>query len=244
LRFGAVSIMRGNRGLTQINELAGDGIGAGLLHALMDGRALTMIELASMARVTPSTTSEVVTKLTSAGVVRATRQGPHCYYRLADDETARIIGSALKARSAHVIASRALVTGPRDAALRAARACYGHLAGRLGMAIADGLTAAGYVELTEDAAAVTPAGLARFADLGMDINSLAEAHGRTARAHCRPCLDWSERRPHLGGRLGAALCAHGIERRWIKRIEGTRAVALTPQGRRAFQNAFDIRVAV
>lgn len=136
-----------------------------------------------------------------------------------------------------------IVVGPRDAALRAARTCYDHLAGNLGVALADAMVSGGHVELAGDAGLVTDSGMTLMRAIGIDVGALfARPGGRTARILCRPCLDWSERRPHLAGAVGAALCAHFLSANWIRRIEGTRAVAITPKGQRSFRDAFDARL--
>ena len=134
------------------------------------------------------------------------------------------------------------VTGPRDAALRAARTCYDHLAGNLGVALADALVSGGQVELMEDAGQVTDTGISLFRRIGIDVVALSTGRGKTARVLCRPCLDWSERRPHLAGALGSALCALSFEKGWIRRIEGTRAVAVTPKGQRVFRETIGARL--
>lgn len=132
-------------------------------------------------------------------------------------------------------------SGPRDAAMRAARTCYDHLAGRLGVALADALVSDGHVELTSDAKLVTDTGLALFTRIGIDMAALAPAAGKTTRLLCRPCLDWSERRPHLSGALGPALYARSFEEGWIRRINGTRAVTITPKGQRIFRESIGVR---
>ena len=138
---------------------------------------------------------------------------------------------------------RTLSVGPRDAALRSARTCYDHLAGRLGVALANALVAVGHIELTAHAGLVTERGLALFQRIGIDIDALMADRGqRSARILCRPCLDWSERRPHLAGALGAALCATSFAEGWIRRIDGTRAVTLTPKGQRIFRERLGVRL--
>jgi hypothetical protein len=140
---------------------------------------------------------------------------------------------------AAALAPAPLAVGPRDPALRAARTCYDHLAGRLGVALADALVAGGHVELSEDAGVVTPAGTAWLAHMGIDVARLAD--GGRRRILCRPCLDWSERRPHLAGAVGAALCAHGFAQGWIRRRAGTRAVMVTPKGQRVLRQELGVR---
>jgi hypothetical protein len=128
-----------------------------------------------------------------------------------------------------------VATGPRDAALRQARTCYDHLAGRLGVALADALAAGGAIELTADGGAVTPAGEGFLAALG-----IAPSRSGKGRLFCRPCLDWSERRPHVAGVLGAALCTRCFELGWVRRRTGTRALEITPPGWQGFAERFGI----
>ena len=125
--------------------------------------------------------------------------------------------------------------GPADAAMRAARTCYDHLAGRLGVGIAEAMVARGQVELVPDGGAVTAAGQDFLAGLG-----IAPQPGDARRAFCRPCLDWSERRHHLAGRLGAALCTRCFELGWLKRVPQSRAVLVTRAGEAGLRHAFGI----
>jgi len=136
-----------------------------------------------------------------------------------------------------------LTAGPKDAALRAARTCYDHLAGRLGVAVAEALAGSGYVELAADAGLVTEAGIEFFGRIGIELDAIATCNGsRSARILCRPCLDWSERRPHIAGAIGAALCAHSFAQDWIRRGNGTRAVTITSKGERVFREEFRARL--
>ena len=212
--------MASNARFAEIAELAGDPARAGMLHALMDGRALTASELARVAGVTPQTTSGHLARLAAAGLVSVERQGRHRYHRLASPAVAQMIESIMQVASAAEPPCRTLTVGPRDAALRAARTCYDHLAGRLGVALTDALVAGGHVELSTDAGLVTDGGLILLRRIGIDVDALMADRGkRSARVLCRPCLDWSERRPHLGGALGAAVLDVARRRRWIGRID-------------------------
>jgi DNA-binding transcriptional ArsR family regulator len=223
----------------EVAALAGDPARAAMLHALMDGRALTATELAQVASITPQTASGHLTRMTTAGLLGVEKQGRHRYYRLATPAVAQMIESIMQVASVPDPAQRRLVVGPRDAALRTARTCYDHLAGRLGVALADALGEGGRVELARDGGLVTDAGMEFFDRIGIDVEALtARRSGRAARIVCRPCLDWSERRPHLAGSVGAALCAHSFAKDWIRRIRGTRAVAITPNGQRVFREQF------
>jgi DNA-binding transcriptional ArsR family regulator len=215
----------------EIAALAGDPARAGMLHALMDGRALTASELARSAGITPQTASGHLARLTAAGLLTVEKQGRHRYHRLASPAVAQMMESIMRVASDQDCSRPRVVVGPRDAALRAARTCYDHLAGRLG------------VELASDAGLVTDTGIALLEGIGIDLDSLvARRSKRGGRLLCRPCLDWSERRPHLAGTVGAALCAHCLADGWIRRVDGTRAVAITPKGQRSFRDAFGVSV--
>jgi hypothetical protein len=124
--------------------------------------------------------------------------------------------------------------------MRAARTCYDHLAGGLGVALADAMVAGGQIELAADAGVVTPSGVGLLQRLGIHLEATSLRKGRLM---CRPCLDWSERRPHLAGAVGAALCTHCFTAGWIKRIDGSRAVTITVKGQRDFREIFGIGAA-
>lgn len=223
----------------EIASLAGDPARAVMLHALMDGRALTASELASVAGVTPQTASGHLARLTTAGLLAVEKQGRHRYHRLASPMVARMMESIMQVASELEPPRRRVVTGPRDLALRVARTCYDHLAGRLGVALTDALVAAGHAEIDGDAGAITDSGVVFLEGLGIDLD---RGQRRRSRVLCRPCLDWSERRSHLAGSVGAALCTHAFEQSWIRRVEGSRAVAITPKGRQALHAAFGVRL--
>jgi DNA-binding transcriptional ArsR family regulator len=213
-----------------------------MLAALMDGRALTATELASVAAITPQTASTHLARLTLAHLLRVERQGRHRYHRLATPEVARMLEGVMQlasAREGHGFTP--LVVGPRDEALRNARTCYDHIAGRLGVAIAAGLVNAGAVELDDDAGLVTERGVGLLRRAGIDVAASGPPKTvRPARRLCRPCLDWSERRYHIAGRLGAAICRHALEQRWVRRLEDSRALEVTTAGRAALRQAFAI----
>ncbi len=227
-------LMAGYARFAEIAALAGDPARASMLHALMDGRALTAGELARVANITPQTASGHLAQMVSAHLLHIEHQGRHRYFRLATPPIAHMIESIMQVAAGLEALRAAPVTGPRDAALRTARTCYDHLAGRLGVALADALVRERHVELACDAGLVTASGVELLKRIGIDISRLTLHRGKSARVLCRPCLDWSERRPHLAGVLGAALCARSFDAGWIGRRVGTRAVAVTPQGYRIF----------
>jgi DNA-binding transcriptional ArsR family regulator len=233
--------MASNARFSEVASLAGDPARAAMLHALMDGRALTASELARVAGITPQTASGHLARMVAAGLIQVERQGRHRYHRLATPAVAQMIESIMQVASGLAAMRPAPATGPRDAAMRAARTCYDHLAGQFGVALADALVRDGHVELAHDAGVVTDSGIALLGRIGIDVGALTAGRSKTMRVLCRPCLDWSERRPHLAGAVGAALCARSFEQNWIRRIAGTRAVAVTPKGWRIFRDAMGVR---
>jgi DNA-binding transcriptional ArsR family regulator len=231
--------MASSNAFASIAAVAGDPARAEMLHALMDGRALTASELARVAGITAQTASSHLARMTAVGILAVEKQGRHRYHRLASAGVAQMMEAIMQVAS-HLDPPRPrLSVGPRDAALRAARTCYDHLAGHLGVAVTDALVAGGCVELGSDGGVLTGSGIAFLRRIGIDIDALLDHRGkRSTRILCRPCLDWSERRFHLAGTLGAALCAHSFANAWVRRIKGTRAVAITPKGSRVFREEF------
>ena len=209
--------------IAAIAALVGDPARANMLCALLDGRALTASELAYAAHITPQTASGHLGKLAKASLIVPAQQGRHRYYRLAGVHVAAMMES---------ISAVSAIAPPRlrpiriDDTMRQARMCYDHIAGRLGVTLADALRAQHHVEFADDGGVVTPSGEAFFARIGIDL-----AGSRTSRrVFCRPCIDWSERRAHLAGAVGAALANRLMELRWIARKRDTRALAITPIG--------------
>jgi DNA-binding transcriptional ArsR family regulator len=215
--------------IARIAALIGDPARANILTALMAGRALTAGELASEAGVTPQTASSHLAKLIEGRLVQVQAQGRHRYHSLASPSVA----SALEALMGLAAGTGALRTrpGPRDLALRQARVCYSHLAGEAGTLLHDSLTARGFLAATPDGLTLTDTGAQFVAGLG-----IALPPGRPPL--CRTCLDWSERRSHLGGRLGRVLLDHMLTAGWLRRVADSRALVFTPVGRTHFAAAF------
>lgn len=225
--------------LAETAALIGDPARANMLAALMDGRALTARELAEAAGVTPPTASAHLARLVAGGLLAMERQGRHRYHRLASPAVAQMLEGIMAVADAGRPAPARV--GPRDAALRRARTCYDHLAGQLAVGMADRMAERGLVELAADGGAVTGEGMAFLRGLGVDLDAAAARASRRGRVFCRPCLDWSERRPHIAGAVGAALCAACLAQGWMRRVEGTRALAVTPAGRAVLEREFGLR---
>ncbi len=220
--------------IAEIGALIGDPARANILLALIGGEALTAGELAWCARVTAQTASGHLAKLTEAGLLVVKAQGRHRYYRLASPMVAQML------ENMQVVA--AIQSPPRhrprtriDEALQQGRTCYDHLAGRLGVALADSLVAHGHIVLGEDAGAATESGTRFLQGFGIETAPCA-----TRRCFCKPCLDWSERRPHIAGSLGAGLLRRCLALGWIERVRDTRAVRVTDTGWDGFGATFGI----
>ncbi len=214
--------MKDGPNISNVAALIGDPARANMLTALMDGRALTVTELAHAAGVTIQTASGHLAKLHDAQLVVGERQGRHRYFRLSSVDVAHVLESLMGlAQRTGAVRIR---TGPKDEALRVSRVCYDHLAGERSVELLTRLVDRGLIEAGEHLS-VTAHGHHYFTDFGIDMSALK--HGR--RPVCRHCLDWSERRYHLGGGLGAAMFAEMRRRKWIASGAG-RAVQFTPLG--------------
>jgi len=220
--------------IAEIAALIGDPARATMVAALVDGGALTASELAAAARITPQTASAHLAKLTEAGVLSVARNGRHRHFRLASGAVADmidgIVAVALSKRPRFLPLSRPA------RALSAARICYDHLAGRLSVDLADALVARHYVVLDDETVEITSAGARFLTQLG-----IALPRGReTRRRFSRLCLDWTERRPHIAGALGAAITTRCFDLGWIQRRKPRHAVIVTPSGRRGFRKTFGL----
>lgn len=218
--------------ISRIAALIGDPARANMMSALMGGCALTAGELAREAGVTPQTASSHLAKLVDGGLVVPRRQGRHAYYTLAGEEVAELL-EHLAGLAAHNGAVRTR-PGPREPAMRAARVCYDHLAGELGVAMLDSLTARGLIEDREGSLSLSDQGAGFMRAFGVEPQRLV----RGRRPLCKACLDWSVRRSHLGGALGKALLERIYARGWARRLDGTRVVAFSAPGLAAFRQAF------
>jgi DNA-binding transcriptional ArsR family regulator len=222
--------------LAEVSNLTGDVARANILLALMDNRALTAKELAYAARVSPQTTSFHLGKLTDAKLlqVNINKQGRNRYFRLASP----LVGQMLE--TIMVVAGdrrpRLRPVSKLSEELRLARTCYDHLAGYLGVAVGEALKTGGFMILEPEGAQLTRRGMSFLVELGLKLDSLPKRQG----TFCRPCLDWSERRYHIGGRLGALFLSFCVERQWLERRADTRALQITSFGMLQFKEVFQI----
>jgi len=227
--------MKAGPDIAMVASLVGDPARANMLTALMSGRALTASELAQEAGITPQTASSHLGKLEAGGLIEPEKQGRHRYYRLTDPDVAGVLEglAGLAARAGHM----RVRTGPKDPALRRARTCYDHLAGDLGVQMFDSMKAQKLVRQKKQDMELTPEG-ARFLEKNLQISEDMLAHPR--RPVCKACLDWSERRHHLAGTLGAALMTRFTELKWAARdtAPGSRIVNFSRTGEKRFAALF------
>ena len=225
----------GSPDLAGLAGLLADGTRAAFCLALLDGRAWTAAELARHAGVAAPTATGHLNLLVAGGLLTQERQGRHRYVRLASADVAALIENLAAMAPPRQAAPRSLAVASRHQALARARTCYDHLAGALGVRITEAMTKRDLLDL-DRGLALTDEGARWFAALGITLPPA------TRRPLVRSCLDWTERRPHLAGAAGAALCGHAMNRRWITRIGTGRAVALTEAGRDALYSHLGLAV--
>ncbi|WP_281857550.1 ArsR/SmtB family transcription factor [Litoreibacter halocynthiae] len=224
--------MKDGPDIARIASLIGDPGRANMLAALMSGKALTAGELAREAGVRVQTASGHLTRLEEGGLIARERQGRHHYFRLAGTDVAGVLEALMGLAAAKgQLRTR---TGPRDPELRRARVCYNHLAGEVGVMLYDGLRARGVLTGEGDGIALSDAGRAEMAALGIDLSAASRS------PECKSCLDWSARRSHLAGRLGRGILDFTFAQGWAMRPEGTRIVRFTAIGEGAFRKAFQV----
>jgi DNA-binding transcriptional ArsR family regulator len=224
----------------EIATVAGHPARAGMLHALL-GRAMTASELALVAGIAPQTASGHLARMTAAGLVSVQRQGRHRLHSLASPAVARLMESIMLVAGELEPRGKSASARSGHAALKAARVCYDHLAGELGVALSDALVRSGHIELSAEGGIVTRRGLEFLGRIGIRTEGFLTSAGKPSkRALCRPCVDWTEKRLHLGGSLGAAICGHCFDKGWIRWIGDSRAVTITAPGRQALKEQFGV----
>jgi hypothetical protein len=201
----------------------------------MGGQSLTATELAYCANISRSTASDHLSKLVAARLLTVTRNRRFSYYRIASPLVATMLES-IKVVAAIEVPPRRHPRSANDDALRFARSCYDHLAGQLGVAVTDALVAMGHIVLSEEGGEVTSSGERFLSTFGADLRP------RTRRIFCQPCLDWSERRYHIKGLVGARILDRLLELGWLKCVSGSRALQLTSSGRAGLSETFQIEM--
>src|SRR5258708_15546399 len=233
--FGYHRTMKAGPDIAMVASLVGDPARSNMLTALMTGRALTASELAQEAGITPQTAGSHLAKLEGGGLIVPEKQGRHRYYRLTGPDVAGVIEglAGLAARAGHM----RVRTGPKDPALGRARICYDHLAGDLGVQMLDSLKKQRLIREGKQAIELTSEGK-RFMATALQIDADTLAHPR--RPVCKACLDWSERRHHLAGTLGAAMMSRFTELKWAARdsAQGSRVVNFSRNGEKRFAALF------
>ena len=224
--------MKDGPNIVGIAALIGDHARAEILTALTAGQALTATELAGVAGVTKQTVSAHLAKLLEARLVAVENQGRHRYFRLDNRDVAQLLESLMGV--AYRTGAVRLRASPREPALRKARVCYDHLAGELGVLVFDGLEQRRLLRTGSDGLQLTRNGQRFFAGIGIDIEALVSRR----RPLCRACLDWSVRRHHLAGALGAALLDRCFELGWARRAKDSRVVNFSPSGEQALRERF------
>jgi DNA-binding transcriptional ArsR family regulator len=224
--------MKEGPSIAPIAALAGDPARANMLAALLSGKALTASELANEAGVTVQTASSHLSKLEGGGLIGGVKQGRHRYFTFANADVAEMLEKMMgvAARAGHLRTR----PGPADVAMRKARVCYDHLAGEMGVELFDGLVKSGRIALKDDVLRITRRGESFFREQGIDLETLSGER----RALCKTCLDWSQRRFHLAGGLGAALLDSFTKAGWARRQRGGRTLQFTPEGEKRFRKLF------
>src|SRR2546421_8048616 len=221
--------------LVEVAALVGDTARATMLNALMGGQSLTATELAYCANVSRSTASGHLSKLVAARLLTVIHKRRFSYYRIASPLVATMLEST-KVVAAIEVPPRRQPRSANDNALRFARSCYDHLAGQVGVAVTDALVAMGHIVLTNEGGEVTPSGGRFLSAFGADLRP------STRRIFCQPCLDWSERRYHLKGLVGARILDRLLKLEWLRCVAGSRALQLTSSGRAGLSEVFHIEI--
>jgi len=209
---------------------------AAILMALLDGQALPAGELAYRAGISPQTASSHLSKLVEGRLIMVERHGRHRYYKLAGPEIGQALETLLAIAPQTPSLRRSLID--EQSAIRVARACYDHLAGRLGVHLTLALVKKKVITPDDRYYTVTKKGEKWFAEFGINIDRLK----RTRRIFAKQCFDWTERQPHLAGVLGAAILNRLFEQQWIVRIKEDRAVHVTFQGKEMLTKTFSVKM--
>jgi DNA-binding transcriptional ArsR family regulator len=222
--------MDDNPDIASIAALIADPTRAAMITLLMDGKAYTATELAMEGEVTPSTASSHLTKLHSGGLIALSKQGRHRYFRISGPDVAAMIEGLMTL--APTGKRRGRLTGTTNEEIRRSRICYDHLAGEVAVQLLENLREKQFISGEDQVMSLTKSGQEWFGQIGIDLAALRSKRRRL----CRACLDWSERRTHLAGALGAAILERLFTLGYAKREVGSRVVILSPQGERFIEH--------
>lgn len=228
--------MNASPNIAQVASLVSDASRAAIMTVLLDGRYHPAGELAYMANIKPQTASFHLSKMVAANLVAVEKQGRHRYYGIENQEVARIMESLLSITPPVEI--RSFNQALEHEAIRHARTCYDHLAGSLGIQLTDSLLNAGILSEVDHQFTVTEKGEGFFKAFQIDLERVKKKR----RSFTHRCLDWSERRHHLAGALGHALLERLLELGWVQRIPKTRAVKITPEGKKGLNETFHVDI--
>jgi DNA-binding transcriptional ArsR family regulator len=225
-------MMKDGPDLARVASLVGDPARANMLTALMTGTALTASELAQEAGIGMPTASSHLAKLLEGGLLNVASEGRHRYYRLSGPQVAGMLEAIMGV--AATLGPRRVRPGPREPTLREARVCYDHLAGEHAVKMLDGFLARGLLRAHGNDIQLSEQGAAHFSAIGIEVDGARKSR----RPVCRTCLDWSVRRSHLAGTLGAAILDRILAEKWARREKGSRVVTVSPKGRLEFAKVF------
>ncbi|MFL9483166.1 ArsR/SmtB family transcription factor [Chitinophagaceae bacterium LWZ2-11] len=218
------------------SSLIGDPVRAKILWALLDGKAYTATELSIMVETSPQNISMHLAKLVNADFLKAASQGRHKYYTFARDEVAYVIEAM-----SHLIPpeiNKKKLNDSQQSPIKYCRTCYDHLAGKVGVTLTESLLDKKLIELAGDEFSATKKGNTFFSKMDIDLVTLKQSR----RFFAKPCLDWSERKYHLAGSLGAALLNKMLTEDWLRRIKNSRAIVITAKGQKALKETFGMSV--
>lgn len=216
--------MKDGPDISKVAALMGDPTRSNMLLSLMDGMELTATELAATSNITKQTASSHLTRMVDGGLLSKEVQGRHHYFRLSNGDVAQAIEALLNVAESGV--GKRTRTGPKEPALRKSRICYDHLAGEMGVSMYVRMTKNGWIQTTNDSLLVTSSGWEALREIGICSDDLP----KTLRPQCKTCLDWSMRRHHLAGQIGAEILKRFFDYGWAKRRSGTRIIDFSKRG--------------
>lgn len=223
---------------SQIASLIGEKGRAKMLWHLLDGRAYTALELAVIADISKQSCSNHLKKLVNENILKVEKQGRHRYFKLFDKHVANALEGIALLTSMKTAKKGPTTATSNKLGIKYARSCYDHLAGYVGVSIHDGLINGGFIHEKDNQYDCTAKGVLQFEELGIEIDKLKELKRKFA----YPCLDWSERKHHLGGALGAALLEYMLANDWVRKKKHTRELMLTPKGSQELESKFKLKV--